>query len=290
MRPFWKRLLRLALIAMLTPAAFLLSCQSSLIYHPRPNEPGMTDHLEKNRGERITYRTSQGMQTAWYRPPYRGDEATAPLWIAFSGNGSLALDWMHFAGIADGRFAWLMIDYPGYGECEGRPTPKAIRQSSVAAVEQLALRLKVPRELLISRSLVIGHSLGAAAALMAAEDLGIHRGILISPFTSMTDIGREVLGWPLCHLNLHRFDNRKTLAAICRHPDARFTLYHGTNDNLIPIRMSTELAAAHPGQVTLHPSSGGHNDVLGYLQSELKAETLRLSGMMPAAGVPKLNY
>lgn len=279
MHPIWKRLLRLALIAMLTPAVFLLSCQSSLIYHPRPNEPGMSEHLENNRGERLTYRTSQGQQTAWYRPPYRGPENGAPLWIAFSGNGSLALDWMHFAGIADGRFAWLMIDYPGYGECEGKPTPKGIRQSSVAAVEQLAVRLKVPREVLISRSLVIGHSLGAAAALMAAEDLRIHRGILISPFTSMTDIGRQVLGWPLCYLNLHRFDNRKTLAAICQHPEARFTIYHGTQDNLIPIRMSIELASAHRGQVTLHSSPGGHNDVLQRIQSQLQAETLRLTGL-----------
>jgi len=274
-----KRLLRLAIIAMLTPVIFLLSCQSSLIYHPRPNEPGMTEHLENNRGERITYRTSQGMQTAWYRPPYRGDEATAPLWIAFAGNGSLALDWMHLTGIADGRFAWLMIDYPGYGECEGQPTPKAIRQSSVAALEQLAVRLKTSREVLTSRSLVIGHSLGAAAALMSAEDLGIHHGILISPFTSMTDMGREVLGWPLCYLNMHRFDNRQTLSAICQHPDALFSLYHGTGDDLIPSRMSAELATAHPGKVTFHPVPGGHNDVLLHLQTTLKAEMLRLSSL-----------
>jgi hypothetical protein len=279
MHSFWKPLLRLALIAMLTPVAFLLSCQSSLIYHPRPNEPGMTERLENNRGERITYRTSQGMQTAWYRPPYRGPEANAPLWIAFSGNGSLALDWLDFAGITDGRFAWLMIDYPGYGECEGKPTPKTIRENSVAALGQLAVRLQVPREVLISRSLVIGHSLGAAAALMAAEDLGIHRGILISPFTSMTDMGREVLGWPLCHLNLHRFDNRKSLSAVCQHPDARFTIFHGTGDSLIPIRMSIELAAAHPGKVSHQPSTGGHNDVLLHIQSRLKAETLRLTGL-----------
>lgn len=279
MKPLWKSLLRLALIAMLTPVAFLLSCQSSLIYHPRPNEPGMVEHLENNQGERLIYRTAQGRQTAWYRPPYRGPEEGAPLWIAFCGNGSLALDWMHFAGIADGRFAWLMIDYPGYGECEGAPTPKAIRESSVAALEQLAVRLKVPRETLTSRSLVIGHSLGAAAALMAAQDLDIYRGILISPFTSMTDMGREVLGWPLCYLNLHRFDNRKTLAAICRNPGAHFTIYHGTSDDLIPIRMSTELTAAHPGQITLHPSPGGHNDVLLHIQNELVAETRKLGGL-----------
>lgn len=277
MHPIWKRLLRLALIAMLTPVALLLSCQSSLIYHPRPNPSGMAERFEKERGQRLIYRTSEGIQTAWYRPPYRGQQTHAPLWIAFSGNGSLALDWMDFTDIAGGRFAWLMIDYPGYGECEGKPTPEAIRQSSMGALKQLAMQLKVPREILVSRCAVIGHSLGAAAALMAAEDLGIHRGILISPFTSMTDMCREVLGWPFCLLNLRQFDNRQTLAAASRHPDAQFTIYHGIDDRLIPMRMSVELASAHPGKVILHPSAGGHNDVVQNIQAQLQSEMRRLT-------------
>jgi hypothetical protein len=90
-------------------------------------------------------------------------------------------------------------------------------------------------------------------------------------------MGREVLGWPLCYLNLHRFDNRQTLAAVCRHPETRFTIYHGMSDNLIPIRMSTELANEHHDQITLHPSTGGHNDVLLHLQKPLQVETLKLS-------------
>jgi fermentation-respiration switch protein FrsA (DUF1100 family) len=78
---------------------------------------------------------------------------------------------------------------------------------------------------------------------------------------------------------MHRFDNRQTLAAICQKSEARFTLYHGTGDDLIPARMSAELAAAHPGKVTFHPVPGGHNDVLLHLQTTLKAETLRLSSL-----------
>jgi hypothetical protein len=48
-------------------------------------------------------------------------------------------------------------------------------------------------------------------------------------------------------------------------------------DNLIPIRMSTELANEHHDQITLHPSTGGHNDVLLHLQKPLQVETLKLS-------------
>lgn len=279
MIPLWKRLLRLALIAALTPVVFLLGCQSSLIYHPRPNAKSHAQRLEDVSGQRIRYQTPQGWQTAYYIPPFAGDAATAPLWLCFSGNASLALEWVDFSQQMDGRFAWLLIDYPGYGECEGQPTPKGIRESSVAALKQLALHLKTSKEALTTRSHVLGHSLGAAAALMAAADLGLKRGVLIAPFTSMTEMGRIVLGWPLCHLNLHRFDNRPPLDVISKREDARFVIFHGSTDEVIPMRMGQELALAHPEVVTFHASLGGHNDVLLHIVRQVGEEMRKLSGL-----------
>jgi pimeloyl-ACP methyl ester carboxylesterase len=125
---------------------------------------------------------------------------------------------------------------------------------------------------------VLGHSLGAAAALMAAEDLNARRGVLISPFTSMTDMGRIVLGWPLCHLNLHRFDNRKTLRRVVTHPEARFVIFHGAEDEVIPVRMGRELAAAHPQAVTFHEiPAAHHNDILALMQARIGRSMVELA-------------
>jgi pimeloyl-ACP methyl ester carboxylesterase len=45
---------------------------------------------------------------------------------------------------------------------------------------------------------------------------------------------------------------------------ARVTIFHGTADEVIPVSMGRELAAAHPGVVTLHEAAGqDHNFILG---------------------------
>lgn len=279
------RLLRILAILILTPVIFLLGCQSTLIYHPSPYRESHQQMLRAARGGRLEYQTSQGKQTAFYIPPRAGDAATAPLWVCFAGNASLALDWLHMTGGWDDRFAFLLVDYPSYGDCEGTPTPARIRQSAGAAFETLASRLKTTPEVLVKRSFVLGHSLGAAAALMAVEDLGLKRGMLISPFTSMTDMGRIVLGWPLCHLNMHRFDNRKTLGRVAAREGIRFTIFHGGADEVIPVRMGQELAASHPAAVTFHEVSGAHhNDIFAFAGERIGREMQKLVFPQPDQG------
>lgn len=260
-----KRVLRLVMISFLTPVIYLLGCQSKLIYHPNPYRLEHEQLLRHAKGERMVYTTSQGKQTAFYIPPRVPAQNGLPqtVWLCFGGNGSLALDWLYFTEDWEGRFAYLLVDYPSYGECEGAPTPDRIRQSGKAAVEALAKRLGTTLGELQPRLALLGHSLGSAAALMTAEDLDVRRGVLLSPFTTMTEMGRIVLGWPLCHLNRHLFDNRKTLKKATQEADARFVIFHGSEDEVIPVRMGRELAEAHPQVVTFHPvEEAHHNDIL----------------------------
>lgn len=269
--PLWKRLLRLLAIIVLTPVIFLLGCQSNLIYHPNPYRAEHETMLREAKGERVTFTTSQGAQTAFYIPP-RTTSAGLPrtIWLCFGGNGSLALDWLHFTDAWDESFAYLLVDYPSYGDCEGKPTPGSIRETGKAAFEALTRHLQAPAADLKPRLAVLGHSLGSAAALMAAEDLDVRRGVLLSAFTSMTDMGRIVLGWPLCYLNLHRFDNRKALRRIAAREGSKFILFHGTADEVIPVGMGRDLAAAHPQTVVLHEVTGAHhNDILSLARAQV---------------------
>ena len=276
------RLLRLLAIATLTPVFFLLGCQSKLIYHPTSYGERHVEALHAVKGARIDYQTSQGRQSAYYLPPEAGDAAKAPLWLCFSGNASLALEWLPLTKSWDPRFSYLLIDYPGYGDCEGSPTPKSIREGSVSAFQALARHLDTTPESLKERSFVLGHSLGAAAALMAADDLHLRRGVLISPFTSMTDMGRIVLGWPLCHLNMHRFDNRHALAVVTARQEARVTIFHGVDDEIIPSRMGRELATSHPANVSFHEvPRAGHNDIFDVIETPLGQEMQRLAFPAP---------
>ena len=260
----WKSMLRLSCIGVFVPVVFLLGYQSTLIYHPNAYRAVHEAMLGEVKGERLAFSTSQGQQTAFYIPPREGDSGLPEtVWLCFAGNGSLALDWLHVTDDWEGRFAYLLVDYPSYGDCEGRPTPARIRESSAAAFAALATRLGVTTGDLRNRSLVLGHSLGSAVALMAAEDLGIKRGVLISPFSSMTEMGRLMLGWPLCHLNLHRYDNRRTLEGVLANEEARFVIYHGSEDEVIPVWMGRELAKRDESRIAFHEVAGAHhNDVL----------------------------
>ena len=171
----------------------------------------------------------------------------------------------------DRSCGYLLIDYPQYGSCEGKPNPASIRESSLAAVKWLAEELQVSIDDLKPRLSVIGHSIGCAAALMIADDLDVKRAVLISPFTTMTEMGRRVLGWPLCYLNRHRFDNRAHLAAIVK-KGARVTIFHGMDDHNVPISMSRELAAAHSSAVNLIKVPGaGHNDIIDIAAAQIAA-------------------
>lgn len=262
--PLWKQALRLVVIVTLTPVIFLIGCQSSLIYHPNPYRAGYETRLRLAKGARIPFTTSQGGQTAFYIPPKNGAAGLPKtIWLCFAGNGSLALDWLRFTEEWGADFGYLLIDYPGYGDCAGEPTPGRIRESGKAAFAALAGHLQAPEAELKARLAVLGHSLGSAAALMAAEDLDVRRGVLISPFTSMTDMGRIVLGWPLCLLNRHRFDNRRSLRAIAAREGARLVVFHGMEDEVIPVAMGRELAAMAPEVATFHELPGvHHNDIL----------------------------
>ncbi|TDU66093.1 alpha/beta hydrolase family protein [Prosthecobacter fusiformis] len=265
------RLFRLLLITLLTPVLFLLGCQSRLIYYPRGYDENYRQTLTSHRGVAIPYTTGQGAQVAHYIPPKKGGQNPKALWICFAGNGSLGLDWLNYVDQWDPSFAYLMVDYPGYGDCKGIPSPRKIRESSLAAFDALAKHLNQSPEQLRPRLGVVAHSIGCAAGLMAASELNISKIVLISPFTTMTDMGKLLLGWPLCHVNMHRFDNRRELAQVVEQ-GAKVVIFHGTADEVIPISMSRELAEAHPGRVTLYEKEGwDHNRILHGVSQEIGA-------------------
>jgi pimeloyl-ACP methyl ester carboxylesterase len=277
---FWKRLLRLIAIVIFTPVIFLLGCQSKLIYYPNPYRVEHERLLREARGTRVRFTTSQGSQTAFYIPPRAAANGLPQtIWLCFCGNGSLALDWLHFTDGWDARFAYLLVDNPSYGDCAGKPTPGRIRESGKAAFAALAQHLGTTPQELQPRTAVLGHSLGCAAALMAANDLDARRAVLLSPFTTMTDMGRLVLGWPLCHLNLHRFDNHKTLRQVASRDGASIVIFHGAEDEVIPSRMGRELAAAYPSAVTFHEvPDAHHNDILALISGRIGSTMTEVAG------------
>ncbi|MGI8605019.1 MAG: alpha/beta hydrolase [Verrucomicrobiales bacterium] len=262
-------------------AILILGCQERLIYFPRAYAPNTIRSFLKTGGRQIDFKTSCGGQTAFYLPPRRpATEKALPdhVWLVFGGNATLALDLIDLAEQWNPRHGWLFIDYPSYGGCEGKPSPESIRENALAAVAALERELDVSREELAPRLGAFGHSLGSAAALLAAEALGIRRIVLVSAFTSMDDLGRHLYKVPLSWINRHRFDNVARLKSV-RQRGARLHIFHGTDDEIVPFRMGRQLAATAPEIATFHAVRGAdHNGILMTASAEIGAAINALSG------------
>ncbi|MBN8460204.1 MAG: alpha/beta hydrolase [Verrucomicrobia bacterium] len=266
---FLRRLLAALGLLALTPLAIFTSCQSKLIYFPRPYPEGVPARwTAETKGKPIGYSTSQGRQRAWLLGNRENPER---LWVVCGGNGTLALEWSPWLRAhAPGKDAWLLVDFPGYGDCEGRPSPGHIRESFNAVLPAATKELGWSLPADSGKLRFFGHSLGAAAVLIAASDHHIQKGVLLAPFTSTMDMAREVVGLPVGFLVWHRFDNRARLAEIAARSDARVIILHGTDDEVIPVAMGRDLAAGQPNIATLREIPGGrHNTVQETAQPEL---------------------
>ena len=232
---------------LLLPIGYVLMLallQHKLIYHPRPYDSYEYAQLVGSEFEEIRYRTSEGEQVAFYRPPTAGAKTPEFLWVFFSGNASLALNWAWLIQQAEAPgVGFLLIDYPGYGQCEGTASPKTILESAEQGLQETWALLGVSGNTGTPALGVFGHSLGAATGLQFAVRYPLRKVVLIAPFTSMEDMAALVVGrWGTPFLR-HNFDNRARLQELLkRDPAPEIHLFHGTADETVPVSMGRELA------------------------------------------------
>ena len=270
LRRFIKGLLRVLAAAAFVIVILLLLFQHSLIYHPRPYS---VPAEERNPAlVPLAYTTSQGRQQAFYLPPR--SLPLRHLWVLFPGNGSLALDWLNYLDPPpDARDGFLLIDYPGYGDCQGSASPAAIQESAEAAFASLAQSLHTQPRALEENLNLLCISLGCATGLNFAVRHPVDRIILCAPFTCLRDMARRTVGWPLCLLLIHNYDNGARLGELAaRSRPPRVAIFHGDDDRTVPNYMGRDLAARYPGMIAFHSVPGaGHNTVLEKTHSSIFA-------------------
>ena len=266
--------LRIAAGVVVLGVAALFTWQDRLIWHPRAYSGGEVELFPLPLTV-LVFHTAQGSQTAFYAPPRDDRALPSTLWVLFAGNGSLVLDWDDIIrGDTDRGQAFLLVDYPGYGHCEGKPSPASIRENAAGAMDALARRVGQPDGPALAQALnrgggrlaVMGHSIGTGVALeFAARHPEVSRVVLVSPFTSLRDMARGVVGWPLCWLLRGNFDNRARLDELAARPKPPAVwIFHGDEDTMIPPAMGRALAAGHPNCTHFELVAGGNHDDTAY--------------------------
>jgi pimeloyl-ACP methyl ester carboxylesterase len=252
------RFLLALVVAVLIVVGLVYFSQHAMLYHPRPYDARYANFLPTD-GVELRFNIIAGKQVAFYLPRGSGQQLPERIWVAFCGNGSLALDWTGL--IAQDRHpgdGFLLIDYPGYGKSEGYATIASTRAAADNAIAALAKHFGTTKENLEPRLCVLGHSWGTAVALDFAARHSVQRIVLIAVFTNLREEAALVVGGPLSYLLSENYDNRERLRELSqRLPPPRVQIFHGTNDDIIPVRMGQELAQTFPAFVRFHPIAGG---------------------------------
>jgi len=195
--------MRVAKLLLLTLAiVYLAICigmaveQRSLIYHPRVYDSAQVDRIARaNHLERWT--DSDG--DIGFERPSPVQPAQGSVLITY-GNGSTATGCAHFADDIQ-KVAALnvyILEYPGYEDRPGKPTEKNLFAAAAEALEMIPTNKPV---------YVFGESLGSGVACYLAGTFTnrIAGIVLLSPFTSVTDVGQHE--YPFLPVSLLCVDN-----------------------------------------------------------------------------------
>jgi pimeloyl-ACP methyl ester carboxylesterase len=243
--------------------AVLLLFQSRFIYFPLRYSAAQLQKAKSIGTEEIRFRTSQGNQTAFFWRTENSATAPQNLWLVFGGNGDLALGWLEFVfAFPSPSTGFLLVDYPGYGICQGKPNPRTIFENSERAFQTLLEQKGWIAE--VDALCVLGHSLGGAVALQFAAGHAVRNIVVVSTFTTMDEMVRKQIGITLGPILRHRFDNITSLETILsqnRVPE--IAIFHGKLDDIVPLRMGAALAQLNPSRIKFAAiPEAGHNDII----------------------------
>ena len=243
--------------------AGLLLFQSRLIYFPRRYSTAQLQKAKSIGTEEIRFRTSQGNQAAFFWRTENSATAPQNLWLLFGGNGDLALSWLDLVrAFPSPSTAFLLIDYPGFGICQGKPNPQTIFENSENALQMLLEQKNWTTG--ADALCVLGQSLGGAVALQFAARHSVRKIVVISTFTTLHEMVRKQIGITLGPLLRHRFDNIISLKTILSQNQVpEIAILHGQLDDIVPVRMGTALAQLGPRRIKFAAiPDAGHDNII----------------------------
>ena len=225
--------------------------QERMLFFPQPVLT--TTHLPANAASYEVVAAEGTHLRGWI---VKGTTVPAPVVIYFGGNAE-EVSWTLSELRWPREWTIVALNYRGYGASEGTPGQSALQADALAICDAVARREDVDSR----RIVVFGRSLGTAMAVHVAAERPqrIAGAVLVSPYDSMTAIGRHHYPWLLVSVLLrHPFDavpdarrNRMPLLAIV-----------GASDSIIPPERSHALYDAWAGPKTWVAIAGAdHNDL-----------------------------
>jgi len=170
----------------------------------------------------------------------------------------------------------LLLDYRGYGKSQGTPSETGLYRDINAALDFLRKREQLSNKQII----LYGLSLGGAVVTEIASKEQFKAVLLQSTFTNVKEeavfvyqrIGKDKFAKTLIKtffdnlIYYQKYDNESKIGKI----SSPLLIAHDVPDEVIPVKMSYELAKLNPKAKLFISKTGSHNDGTWFYGEALK--------------------
>jgi len=241
-----------AVYVLLTLAAYLL--QDRMLFFPNPL-------AEQNRRQlkdfEIHFNHDEVGLYGWL---YRREGAESlPFVIYYGGNGEeVSWNFQRFVELQASGF--LIVNYRGYGDSEGKPAAAAFKSDAAHIFDELLAREGLAAEEIV----LMGRSLGSGVAVDLAFRRPVAGMLLVTPFDRLSSVASHHYPFlPVRRMLRHRLDSVDLAPQI----SVPSLVVLAENDDTVPPRYGRRLHEALAGPRELVTISGAdHNSIGGHAE------------------------
>jgi uncharacterized protein len=251
-RARWKKWLKIFVVIYITCGILLYSFQEKFLFHPEPLAADYKFHFDQPFNEvYLPVDNDRNLSIVQFTVP---DSLRKGIVLYFHGNMENIERYAEGAKLftSQNHEVW-MIDYPGFGKTSGERTEGVLYSDAMVMYNMAKSRIS-------SDSIIIyGKSMGTGIAAQLASVRESKRLILETPYYSIDALAaRFAFIYPVSLMMNFHMPTYKYMENI-REP---ITIFHGTDDNIIPYRHAKRLMKMAPqGAELVTIQDGGHNDL-----------------------------
>ena len=227
----WLRWINILILIYLVIGFDLYFLQDKLIFHPEKISATTFENLPYPHHEiNVSFDSTTKINIVQFTVP---DSICKGVVIYFHGNARNIIRYAHCVpDFTKNKYEVWMVDYPGYGKSVGKLT----EESMYDCAEQL---YRLARTKFSADSIVIyGRSIGTGIAAWLASKHSCKRVLLETPYYSMTSLASHYFPiYPVSTIIKYKLPTFSYVQLV----NAPVTIFHGTNDEVIPYSNSEKL-------------------------------------------------